>query len=601
MHRPSRQLVMALRGEPSPGGVPGSFSDDGFNEAEHEARVSNPPSPGGAYFHAERALSAAIYGDTERLIRHAGAAMVQLPRIPGYHVTVWAYLFQSLALAERLRAMPAEEQAPVLKELDVCRSWFTARAKDAPVNYLHLQRLVEAERAWAVGDGWGAAAGYNAAMSEVEHRNRPWQAALITERAALFHLSQGLEHTGRPLLDQARSMYQAWGATGKVREMLQQHSFLSRGSGGRRSEPGARSTLVSDDAVDVMSVLRASQALSSETSLDKLRSRVAKVLCAMTGAASVLMVVRHEDGEERVLSEDAADLTVRAAEAQGLLPMSAYRYAVRTQEPLLINDATRDERFSRDPYLAGLPHCSLLLVPVLSHGQLRAVLVLENRQRRGAFSADRLETVTLIAGQLSVSLDNALLYDSLERKVAERTAALEAANQRLEVLSVTDALTGVANRRRFAEALDAEWLRARRTGTPIGLAMIDIDQFKLYNDHYGHQGGDACLTMVADAMKRGLRAGSDLIARYGGEEFVLLLPNTDLPGTLTVAERVRAAVATLAAPHALSGHGIVTVSIGIVSFVPDDSNSASQFIEVADTALYAAKRGGRNQVKSGLS
>jgi len=237
-----------------------------------------------------------------------------------------------------------------------------------------------------------------------------------------------------------------------------------------------------------------------------------------------------------------------------------------------------------------------LMLPILSKGDLRAMVMLENRLSRGAFSTDRIDAVSMIAGQLAVSLDNALLYASLEQKVTERTAALEEANQRLELLSTTDALTGVANRRKFNEALDAEWLRARRTQSPIGLVLIDIDHFKLYNDHYGHQGGDSCLQQVATAMKAGLRAGSDLIARYGGEEFVLLLPNTDLAGAMVVAERVRAAVEARHEPHQQSAKGIVTVSLGVTSFVPGGDTRATQYVEFADQALYEAKRGGRNQV-----
>lgn len=124
------------------------------------------------------------------------------------------------------------------------------------------------------------------------------------------------------------------------------------------------------------------------------------------------------------------------------------------------------------------------MVPILSQGGVRAVLVLENRVRTGAFAGDRLDAVMLVTGQLAVSLDNAQLYDSLERKVAERTAALEAVNLKLEVLSNTDALTGLANRRHFDTTIQAELRRAVRQGTPLGVAMIDVDTFKLYNDHF---------------------------------------------------------------------------------------------------------------------
>jgi diguanylate cyclase (GGDEF)-like protein len=370
----------------------------------------------------------------------------------------------------------------------------------------------------------------------------------------------------------------------------------------RRGSWSGGSAIAATDAIDMMAILRASQALSSETSLANLNAAVVKVLGALCGATHVQLVVRPREAPGWFLATSlqpgSTPLSVAQAGAQGLLALSAFHYTERTRQQLLLEDATRDPRFSADPALQGLAHCSLLLMPIVKQGEMQAVLVLENRMRHSAFSADRLDAVSLIAGQLAVSLDNALLYAALESKVAERTAALEEANRKLEQLSVTDALTGLPNRRQFNQALDVEWERARRAGASVGLAMIDIDQFKHYNDHYGHRGGDACLQLVARAMKSGLRAGPDLIARYGGEEFVLLLRDADLTGALACAERVRLAVAALRETHAEATHGIVTVSIGVAACVPGDQLTAAQCLEQADIALYQAKRGGRNQVAS---
>lgn len=180
---------------------------------------------------------------------------------------------------------------------------------------------------------------------------------------------------------------------------------------------------------------------------------------------------------------------VEAAAAR-LIPITAFRYAERTGNPLLVEDVGQNDRFSSDPYFGGTECCSLLVVPIHSQGSSRAMLLLENRHSRGAFSLSRLEAVKLIAGQLAVSLDNALLYDSLEQKVTERTLALTEANQHLEQLIVTDPLTGLANRRRFVEVLDAEWSRAMRQRSSMAIAFIDIDQFKLYNDYYGDLVGE---------------------------------------------------------------------------------------------------------------
>jgi diguanylate cyclase (GGDEF)-like protein len=270
------------------------------------------------------------------------------------------------------------------------------------------------------------------------------------------------------------------------------------------------------------------------------------------------------------------------------------RYAARTAEPLVVEDAASDERFAKDPYFADLQCCSLLAIPILSRAELQALLLLENRLIRGAFSGKRLDGVKLIAGQLSVSLDNALVYASLERRVAERTHQLAVANERLEQLSITDPLTGLANRRRWQEAADAQWQQAIDLGQPMGLAVLDIDHFKLYNDNFGHMAGDRCLQRVASALQANV-GDTDLSARYGGEEFTILMPNTDLNAAFRLAERVRNSIASLPEPDAQFLNGIVTVSIGVAAMSAHYRPKLEELIEQADAALYRAKGAGRNR------
>jgi diguanylate cyclase (GGDEF)-like protein len=183
----------------------------------------------------------------------------------------------------------------------------------------------------------------------------------------------------------------------------------------------------------------------------------------------------------------------------------------------------------------------------------------------------------------------------LEAMVAARTHELEDSNAKLAALSSTDGLTGINNRRGFDAALESEWRRAARNGYPLALAMLDVDHFKAYNDHYGHQAGDQCLRTVADLIAAHGRRTSDLVARYGGEEFSLLAPATDAEHAMAIARGICDELARLALPHAKSPYGVVTISIGVATAMPDEAYSWTTLIEKSDRALYRAKQDGRNR------
>lgn len=187
-------------------------------------------------------------------------------------------------------------------------------------------------------------------------------------------------------------------------------------------------------------------------------------------------------------------------------------------------------------------------------------------------------------------------HQQLEAKVLERTLALEEANRMLAAQSVTDELTGIANRRRFDEALAEEWRQAKRNGSYLALAMLDVDWFKKYNDRYGHQAGDECLRRVAGTLLEKANRAGDLVARYGGEEFVMIITTSDPDGALAYAQMVAQAIATLNIPHQTSDFGVVTVSIGIAGSTPSENENAFSLLKRADEALYRAKEGGRNKV-----
>ena len=186
--------------------------------------------------------------------------------------------------------------------------------------------------------------------------------------------------------------------------------------------------------------------------------------------------------------------------------------------------------------------------------------------------------------------------EQLEDRVAERTRELQIANQRLLEISAIDGLTQVKNRRYFETTLAQEWRRSARDQTELALLMIDVDHFKQVNDRHGHLAGDACLQHLAKVYEECVHRPADFVARYGGEEFVVLLGQTSLEGAQSVAERIRHQVETTPV-HWEREQIPLTVSIGVASTIPNHPQDPKSLLQRADELLYAAKRGGRNQVR----
>jgi len=194
----------------------------------------------------------------------------------------------------------------------------------------------------------------------------------------------------------------------------------------------------------------------------------------------------------------------------------------------------------------------------------------------------------------------AVLTDITERKRYE--LELQHANEQLLRLSTTDALTELGNRRLLMQRLEDEWRRALRSREPMSLLLLDVDHFKLFNDHYGHPAGDACLQALAGLLREAAARPSDLAARYGGEEFVVLLPETDADGAMAVAQRLMQALREKDIEHAKSPiSNQVTLSVGLISVQAHKASSPAQWLAQADLALYKAKAQGRNRIVRGES
>ena len=252
--------------------------------------------------------------------------------------------------------------------------------------------------------------------------------------------------------------------------------------------------------------------------------------------------------------------------------------AVQSGQAQFIPDVAREPGFLR----ASPEVESGICVPLLKEGSVLGVLNVESERAHPLTETDVI-ILTSFAGQVAIAVENARLHGQVKS------------------LALTDALTGLANRRAFDYALESEVVRVNRYGPPLSLIIIDIDSFKLYNDAWGHPAGDARLRAIADLLRANVR-NPDIAARYGGEEFALLLPFTDKTGAMLLAERLRYAAESssprgFTASESTSGY---TLSIGVASF-PDDGTTAAELLFAADNAELMAKRLGKNRVEAANS
>lgn len=292
-----------------------------------------------------------------------------------------------------------------------------------------------------------------------------------------------------------------------------------------------------------------------------------------------------KEADFRLLAEESSDIVMRIGTDERILYVSPSSSRILGWTP---------DQLIGTPALAGVDADDLprvkQTVAALKRGEIEEARLIYRTRHRGkddiwietAMRATRKPDTGEIDGVVAIS------RDMTEHKDLE---------EKLAALATSDGLTGLANRRHFDDRLLEEWARAKRDGTPLSLLLIDVDQFKKFNDQYGHQAGDGCLRSLAKTLASEARRPADLAARYGGEEFVLLLPNTDADGCAQVGERIRTTVFELGMLHASNPPSRrVTVSLGGAVNFPGTGGSTEALIEAADRALYAAKDSGRDRL-----
>jgi diguanylate cyclase (GGDEF)-like protein len=560
------------------------------------------PSIALAFHSAAMIRNAYLLDDASAWQRHAANLDLVAACIPDGPSTVELRFYLALGL---LRSdFVASVDADALREH---RDKFAEWSADCADNFQHKLWLLEAEEARVKGDERAAMSLYAQAIEAAKTAGYLVLEALANERYARFWADLGQRQLARNFIREAYFHYRRWGALAKCSRIERQWPEVAFHHIEQLSATGGLTTTIRNVSeqtglLDLRSLLKANQLLAKEIQLESLLEKMLEVLIENAGAERCAIVLNDEDqliveavggaiDGRRLHSNRPGKLLADYLEGHHqLLPNAVIEYVQLTHAPLLLNHPASDERFANSAYLRLRQPKSVLCLPVVTQGKLIAIVYLENNQLENAFTPRQQLTLELLSGQAAISLVNARLYESLERKVEQRT-------EELRQMSLKDGLTGIANRRSFDERLALEWRRSARSGEPLALLMVDIDHFKQYNDHYGHLDGDACITEVAQTLHRCANRPGDLVARYGGEEFAVLLPNTDSEAAEALADFCLRSVAARAIPHARSSVGPhVSISVGICTLIASADAAPTGIVSQADQALYHAKRNGRAQV-----
>lgn len=342
-----------------------------------------------------------------------------------------------------------------------------------------------------------------------------------------------------------------------------------------QAELKALNEQLADHVGEMELLLEVSKAVSGTLDLPEQLQELGKQVCARLEISEFSVMLLDESSHQLVVEAVAGEAPVAARGMRFHLGEGVTGEVAAKGQTIYVPDVAKDPR-----YLHYKGHTrttgSFLAAPLRSKGKILGVMNL-NRKRLDAFTLQEVRLVEAVAAQAALAIANARLYQ-----------------QTLE-LSFTDSLTAVANRRQLFLRLEQEFSRSVRFGDPLSLLMIDLDLFKQINDQFGHTVGDGVLRGVALALRRNVRK-VDIVARYGGEEFCIVLPRVGKPEALEVAEKLRRSVAATTLPGPEGGAPLnITISIGVAS-LGIDSDDVAGLIEKADSALYEAKRQGRDRV-----
>jgi predicted ATPase/serine phosphatase RsbU (regulator of sigma subunit) len=410
--------------------------------------------------HVQKMVLCYLFQNHTQAVENTTVAEQYLDGVAGtLHVAIFDFYDSLIRLAVYPNA-PESEQERLLEKVAANQEKIQNWAKHAPMNFQHKFELVEAERFRVQGQNVEAMDYYDRAIAGAIENEYLQEEALANELAARFYLAWGKNKVAQVYLMDAYYGYARWGAKAKIADLENRYpqllaAIMERGTLNTSetislmpTKTIAASSTTSADVLDFATIMKASQAIAKEIHLDKLLLTMMHVVIENAGAEKGALIL-HRDGkwviealsekksrspnDERVT--EATVLQTIPVEESHQLPKNLINYVSRTHETQVINDATVEMTFAADPYIIEHQPKSVLCTPILNQGQLTGLLYLENNLATGAFTPDRLEVLAILSSQAAVSLENALLYQTLEQKVAERTAQLAQANEEITALN----------------------------------------------------------------------------------------------------------------------------------------------------------------------
>jgi len=410
--------------------------------------------------------------------------------------------------------------------------------------------------------------------------------AIVSEEYGKFWERRENKKVSTLYFEDAIDLYSNYGAHAKVKKLLSKITSF---------------TTTKDAYVDldIDVIMKSSNILSREIELNKVVENVLKLVLEISGAENGF--IYFDELEQKFIANLANDeLTIfkeKESFNQTKLPLSILSYVKRTRETLHINNI-HDYSFTlKDNYIMSKQPKSILCMPLIHNNEINAIIYLENYMSKNIFLSRDIETIKYLSHQIVLSIEKSLFFKQLEEKVAEKTKDLQEANERLEKISITDALTNIYNRRHFNELFPKIINSAKRDNDLVSFLIMDIDHFKQYNDTYGHQMGDDVLVKVAKAIKDSIYRSDDYCFRLGGEEFGVIFKTDSKEKAFEFANKIKENIENLNIEHkGNSASSYITASMGLICKNAKDIPSDDIVYKEADDLLYKAKENGRNKV-----